>query len=130
MGTPDRWGSPTQVLIVQASVVCLGTALFFALPELIRRAPSTVINLPNKEYWLLPEHRDSAAAKFAQWASSFGTAQNALMLALQQLLAPHRDGTVAVASYLPVLAILGFLLFTLASCVWLLWAYRLPTHAE
>jgi hypothetical protein len=125
-GLPDRWGSPLQVLLVHLGIVGLGTAVMLALPELVRRAPASLLNLPNAEYWLAPEHRAAATAKLATWADLLGAAVNLLMLTLQLVLAPGGDGA-SSPSWAPALVTLAFLVFTLGSCVWLARAYRLPT---
>lgn len=124
-GVPDRWGSPLEVLVVQGCVIGLTTLLFGALPQVIRHGPSTLINLPNKEYWLAPERREVAAVTFARWANVLGTAVNVLMIALQVLLAPDAEGAVTPA-YSPSILLGAFLAFTALSCVWLARSYRLP----
>ncbi|RYZ07394.1 MAG: DUF1648 domain-containing protein [Myxococcales bacterium] len=127
-GLPDRWGSPAELLAVHAGVIGVSSVLFAALPWLVRRAPS-LVNLPNKEYWLAPERRDEAAAKLEGWCGVFGTALNVLVITLQALLAGGTaQGARGVAFLLSVT--LGFALFTIASCVWLYRSYRLPAGAE
>lgn len=125
-GIPDRWGSPLEVLIVYVGVIGLGTALFLATPEIIRRAPASMVNLPHKEYWLAPENRDAAAAKLASWANVLGTAINLLMISLQALLSHHPTAPSRVPDFLTV----GFVVFALGSCIWLARSYQLPTRHE
>jgi len=129
-GLPDRWGSRLEVLLVYLGIVGVGTVIWLALPELLRRAPPSMINLPHKEYWLAPERRDTATAKLATWADTVGTAVNLLLLALQRVLAPGQAGSPAAPSLAPTLLVLAFLVFTLGSCLWLARSYRLPAaHA-
>lgn len=125
-GLPDRWGSPLEVLLVYLGLVGVGTVIWLMLPHLFQRAPASMINLPHKEYWLAPERRDAATAKLSTWADLVGTALNLLMLTLQQVLSPGRDGA-SSPSVVPAFATLAFLVFTLGSCVWLARSYRLPT---
>lgn len=127
-GVPDRWGSPLELLALHACVIGISSALFLALPELLRRAPPRSISLPNKHYWLSPEHRDQATAKLATWCSAQGTAVNLLLITLQLLLAPNVDTSAAPTPF-PALVLVGFGVFTLASMVWLSLAYRLPSRA-
>ena len=124
-GMPDRWGAPLELLLVHGGIVVATTALFFALPELVRRGPRSIINLPNKDYWLTPEHRPVAATKLASWSAVLGTAVNLLLLSLQQLLPPRFDGS-PLPTHLPLLATGAFALFVLGWCVVLLRSYRLP----
>lgn len=124
-GVPDRWGSPLDVLLIHGCVIGFGTALFLALPKLIRHAPKSLINLPHKDYWLAPEHRDAATAKFAPWSYVVGTAVNVLMITLQAVLSPTTDAALP-SSAAPALVTLGFVFFTLGSCVWLARSFKRP----
>lgn len=129
-GLPDRWGSPAELLIVHGAVIGIGTAVFFALPALVRRGPRSWVNLPNKEYWLAPERREEAAAKLASWSSVFGTALNLLVITLQSVLAPSGTAARSTPGALPLLVTLTFVLFTAGSCVWLARSYRLPASID
>jgi uncharacterized membrane protein len=125
-GIPDRWGPRAELLAVFACVIGVSTALFRALPHFIWRAPRSMLNLPNKEYWLAPEQRASAAAKFAIWAHLVGTSVNVLMAVLQLGLASVPRGLFDTPTPLPSCVVLAFVTFVLGSCVWLTWSYRLP----
>lgn len=125
-GLPDRWGPPSELLLLNLCLLSVGTALFLALPQLVRRLPSAVVNLPNKGYWLGPERREQATVKLAGWCNVFGAALNAFVIGLQALLAP-RAGAPVGGSQLPLLLTIAFVAFTLGSCVWLARSFRLPT---
>lgn len=126
-GAPDRWGTPNLLLRVHATIVGLATVLFLLLPEFIRRAPAWAINLPRKDYWLRPEHRDVAADKFAVWGHAFGTALNVLILTLQLVLSD--DGDASEPSTLPMLVVCAFLAFVLLWSVGVFLAYRVPPES-
>jgi hypothetical protein len=128
-GAPDRWGTPLELLSVHACVISFATALFSSLPQLIRWAPAALINLPNKQYWLTPENREIAAAKFAGWSNIMGTAINGLMIALQLLLWPSRVSNDSAPSLGFWFVLVTFVAFTVCWCAWLIAAYRLPTRA-
>jgi hypothetical protein len=128
-GTPDRWGSPVAPLIAYLCLIGLGSAFFLALPAIIRRAPKGMINLPNREYWLSPEHRDAAAVKAARWAYTLGTAANLLMILAQLLLSPRENGF-AIRPQALSLVLVGFVLFTLGSCIWFLFSFELPARRK
>lgn len=119
-----------SLLVVHGCVIGFGTLLFWALPELLRRAPSSMVNLPNKEYWLSPQRRGAAITKFAIWADTFGTAVNVLMITLQLVLASNADEARATPTFVPGIVLGGFLLFTLCSLIWLVASYRIPTRTE
>ena len=117
-GIPDQWAASTQLLVAYGCAVGIGTALFLALPELVRIAPVRTIQIPNRDYWLTPEHRPLATAKFARWADIQGAANNLLAITLQlPLPLPWVIG--------------GFGLFSFALSIWLSYvAYRLPVPID
>ena len=130
-GIPDAWGNRSVLLEVYIGLIA-GTFLLFGLmPRIIRHGPTWCINLPNKEYWLAPEHRAEAAARFAAWSHVYGfgfylfliVVQGAVLNSLlseQQRLPPQLLG----------LATFGFVVFTLGSCLWLVSSFRLPRTSE
>lgn len=107
---------PTLALLI-ACAVGFSTALFLAIPLLFRHAPPQSIKIPHRDYWLAPEHRAAATAKFARWSDIQGTAVNLLMIALQFVSSRAIPGVV-----------FGFGAFSIGSWVWLALAYRLPAH--
>src|ERR1700690_124816 len=56
-GTPNGRMSKAMFFIFYASLFLLMTVFAIGLPRYIERLPSSLMNLPNKEYWLLPERR-------------------------------------------------------------------------
>jgi uncharacterized membrane protein len=129
-GIPDRWGSSTSLLVIHLCLIGFSTLTFWALPELVRRAPSWMINLPNKDYWLVPERRAIAADKMAIWAHLLGIGVNVLVITLQLVLSRNAGAATATGTSTPGLVLAGFLLFALCSMVWLIASYRLPTSRE
>jgi uncharacterized membrane protein len=133
LGLPDRWGHPGEVLAVQLGIMGLSTALFLAVP-LALRLPSSWINLPNEAHWLSPEHRADASAKLTLWANATGMSVNLLMIALELLSAPHRVAPPglpgAAPSSVSSLLVMGFVVFTLFTSIWLALALSAPQRAE
>lgn len=123
-GQADGWGSPVLLLLVHVGLLFGGTVAFLALPEFIRRGPTWLINLPNREYWLADEHRNEAALRLSNWSCVFGTCLNVFVILLQLATWSAKDGVIAPGTI--TLLVPAFLLFTLASLVWLLRALRLP----
>lgn len=120
-GLPDRWGHRSELLKVHVGLIGIGSAIFLALPALLTRMPPSLVNLPHKDYWLAPERRRETTAKFAVWSSTFGTALNLLVVAMQAVLGPNGS-----SSPLPLVVVLSFVLFSIGSCVWLVRSFRLP----
>ena len=126
-GVPDRWGSRLELLLVYAGAVALMSALFWGVPALLRYAPARTISIPNKHYWLLPEHREEAAQKLALWSDVQGTGVNLLMIALQLVLSPSASEP---SSTVLAVVLVSFGVFTLGTMLWLSLAYRLPVDRE
>jgi uncharacterized membrane protein len=117
-GTPNGF-QPKQAFFVLMSVI-LGTSAFIAffVPRILASQPPERLNLPNKSYWLSPEHRDETIRFFRTQMGWFGCGILFVLLygtslAINaNLSAPHRFDSTAM---LRVMA--GFLLFCAAWCV-------------
>lgn len=58
---PNNWTSRTNLLLSYA-VVNVGIAALFVVPGwCLERIPTSLINLPHKEYWLAPEQKAETA---------------------------------------------------------------------
>lgn len=71
-GVPDRWMPKEGFLIFEAVILILVIGHFSLLPILMEKMPDSLINLPNKQYWLAPERRAETFAKmrvYFQWFS-------------------------------------------------------------
>ena len=73
-GQPDGWMSRSEYLWTIA-VLVVGISLLFIVPLLfIRRIPHSLVNIPNKEYWLSPEHKEeyiSYISSYLLWMQCF-----------------------------------------------------------
>ena len=79
-GLPNHWGSNQTNTLAVLGIQILLFCVFYLAPLLVRHGPTQWINLPHKEYWLLPANRDLAARKLAAHFASFGTAVFLLLL--------------------------------------------------
>jgi uncharacterized membrane protein len=76
-GQPNAFMPKAAFAQVHLVVVGLLVVVFLFVPMLITRLPPSMINLPNKDYWLAPERRDSTARTIQGYLVGFG---NAMML--------------------------------------------------
>jgi uncharacterized membrane protein len=73
-GTPNGW-QPKLLFFLMASIVIAITAIpTFAVARKIRKRDPDKINLPNKNYWLAPEHREDTWRYISTFMAWFGCA--------------------------------------------------------
>jgi uncharacterized membrane protein len=84
-GYPNGWSSKSAYFALQAFILLVATVCFAALPAWLQRAPTRLINLPNKDYWLAPERRAATLARLASTLTWFGCAALALTLTVTSL---------------------------------------------
>ncbi len=61
-GQPDVWGSKRQFLIMHLVTISFEAAIILVCGLAMAKIPSSLISLPNKEYWLAPERRKQTLA--------------------------------------------------------------------
>jgi len=54
-GRPNGWQSKQGFVAVYLGTTALMAAIFLSLPYIIWKVPKSMINLPNRDYWLAPE---------------------------------------------------------------------------
>jgi uncharacterized membrane protein len=116
-GTPNGWQTKQAFFTVLVGVTVLCVLLGFGLASLIGIMPVRLINLPNKQYWLAPEHRVETLDWLKAYFGWFACALYVLMIvvydyAAQSNLHPdHRPGVARL-----VYTLVGFLAFLV---IWL-----------
>lgn len=62
-GHPDAWGSKSLLAVLNIGIVVLLGGVFWGIDALLPRLPDSMVNIPNREYWLAPERRTEAQQK-------------------------------------------------------------------
>jgi hypothetical protein len=101
--------------------------LLLALPWLVRALPPSLINIPNREYWLVPDRRADVHAKMAVFGAWSAAATAALLVVVLELVLRANLAHARLASGPMWLVIVLFMLGTLGSLVWLARAFRIPS---
>jgi uncharacterized membrane protein len=112
-GVANGWQSKSAFFGVFVGVSVLAVVMGFAVPRIIAVVPAQLINLPNKRYWLSPEHLAETTEFFTGYFAWFACGLYLVMIltfdyAVQQNLHPESPPDPARMWY----ALAGFLLFT------------------
>jgi hypothetical protein len=84
-GAVNGWQSKAAFFAMQLAMVIFAAIVGFGIPRLIGAMPVSLINLPNKEFWLSPERRDDTLSYIGVWTAWFGCALLAFLLFVMEL---------------------------------------------
>jgi uncharacterized membrane protein len=59
-GRPNGWASRDGFFVFSWMILLGISAIFMLTPRMLRRVPASLINLPNKDYWLAPERKEES----------------------------------------------------------------------
>jgi uncharacterized membrane protein len=80
-GTPNNWSSKIEFIVIIGGLMVLLLGVFFGLSLILKKLPDSLINLPNKEYWLAGERRETTIATIGQFLNDIGS-RTLLLLAV------------------------------------------------
>jgi uncharacterized membrane protein len=117
-GVPNGWQTKPAFFGLFAGMSALAAVLGFGIPRIIASVPPQLINLPNKQYWLAPEHLAETMMFLNAYFAWFGCAVFLIMIltfdyAIQSNLHPDNRPDVSRMWYILV----GFLMFVV---VWII----------
>ena len=78
-GNITRWASRTEHVLLAAGVGVLMVAVFLLPTMLTKRMPTSMVNLPHKEYWTRPENWPAAQRRLRDDLGWMGAATLAFM---------------------------------------------------
>ena len=73
-GVPNGWQSKFAFFGLFVAISVLAAVIGFGIPRIIAAVPPQLINLPNKRYWLAPEHQAETMAFMNVHFAWFGCA--------------------------------------------------------
>ncbi len=126
-GAANGWQTKQAFFRVFVGVSMLAVIIGFAIPKIIFAVPSQLINLPNKGYWLAPEHRAETTEFFNTYFGWFGCAMYLIMIltfdyAIQSNLHPENPPDPARMWFI----LAGFLIFMVVSTIRMLTKFLRP----
>jgi len=129
-GVPNGWQTKSAFFGVFIGVTVLAAVVGFGIPRIVATLPPQLINLPNRRYWLAPEHLAETLKFLNTYFAWFGCAALLIMIltfdyAIQSNLHPDNRPDVSRMWY----TLAGFLAFVV---VWIERMFtrfnRLPQH--
>lgn len=126
-GSVNAWQTKAAFFTTEILMVALAAALGFGVPRIIAAMPASLINLPNKNFWLAPERREETIGYLQMHMAWFGCALLAFLLFVMQLVfranlqqPPQLDNASFIA------ALVAFLAFAAISTIRLLNHFARP----
>ena len=122
-GVANAWQSKAVFFGIEIMVVVLAAVIGFGVPRMISAMPVSLINLPNKGFWLAPERREQTFTYLQTNMAWLGCALLAFLLFVMELVfranlrQPPQLNSAAF-----ITGLVAFLLFTFISTI------RLITH--
>ena len=84
-GNANGWMSNTAHLLLNCGMFIFLSALFLAVPVILRKSPMSLVNLPKKSYWLAPERKEAFIPIIANWILFIGVMANIFLLFVNYL---------------------------------------------
>ena len=84
-GMPNGWQPKIIFLFIELIMIVLATVISFGPPRIISAMPISLINLPNKAYWLSAERREDTLSYFRRWSAWLGCGLLAFLLFVMEL---------------------------------------------
>lgn len=115
-GAADGWSSRVSFAARYGLTEALFLVLAFGIPALIERLPSRWVNIPHREIWLEPPHRERTISELRIWMRWFGALTLGFLVATAQFIYMANltgEAPQLAASYTAVL--IGFV----AALLWL-----------
>ncbi len=128
-GEANGWMGRSVYLVFMAFFGMIFPMIAPLVGLLVGRLPMSVINLPNKEYWLAPERREGTTAFLVSQLLRLAVLELGLVIVLHQLVVDaNRQQPPRMSSM--VWAVLAVFLVFLAGWIWsLVRHFRLPEGA-
>ena len=124
-GQPDNWSSRNSFVIFTAIFGLFATCFSTLIMLLIENAPVSLLNLPNKEYWLTGERRESSLRLIRQRFEWLSVGMLALINAVIYMTMQANIHKEPLSSNIWFL-IIGFFVFVVVWIISFVMRFRIP----
>lgn len=125
-GQPDAWSSRGELLLVMGAVGVVMPVVLIAIFYGVRHFPPSLINLPQREYWLAAPRRKETWTTLLELGLWFGLLQTLFFLAIHWLVV-SANRHVPVRLTMAVWVVMGGYLALVAAWLWMMWRrFRVP----
>jgi uncharacterized membrane protein len=126
-GTPNGWMTKSQFFITYAVVLLPALIVEFWAHRRVAKTPDAKLRLPNKEYWLAPEHRAETFAYFESFFAWFGCAFLLVEVSAMGLAMRANFATPPLLPTGPIVSVIaGFVLYNVAAVMAMLRRFSTP----
>lgn len=129
-GNPDGFMSKRGFGLFQ---LALGIGLpltMIGTAKLCYVLPNSMINMPNKEYWLHPDRRDATLESTESWLGWFCIGTQVFLISLQQLIFESNVRGEPLPMVLFAVLMGLYLLFVTGASIYLIRKFRLPSRED
>ena len=130
-GNPDRFVSKAEFFWfeIKTMLIVLGVSV---LPQLLFLVlPASLINLPNREYWLTEERREETLNRLSAFgASLFGIIILTVQAAFELATYANLRTPIRFDSQQMLIMMIGSLVGIVGLLAWMLFSFRLPDQME
>ncbi|HMD13194.1 MAG TPA: DUF1648 domain-containing protein, partial [Bacteroidota bacterium] len=126
-GNPDSFTTKAQFFgfELQTMLVVVGLGVLTQVFVLI--APVEWVNMPHREYWLAPEHREQTVDRLSSFAAIlFGIVLLGVQAGFELAVSANLNQPIVFNGQLMFMVIAGFFVITLLTLLWLMISFRVP----
>jgi uncharacterized membrane protein len=129
-GDPDRFSTKEEFFgfEFQTMLVVVGLGVLSQVLILITPVERINIKMPNREYWLAPEHRDEILDRMSSFAAMlFGIVLLAVQAGFELAVSANLHQPIVFDAQMMLMFIAGFFVVTILMLVWLTISFRVPS---
>jgi serine/threonine-protein kinase len=129
-GQPNGWMSRSVATLFQCVLQAVMPFVFIGIAWTLPRFPNSMINLPNKEYWLAPERRAATLGHMTNMLMGISLAVSIFIAVIAHLVfdANRRNEPLPTTPFVVLLILFLATVFSITG--YSIWTLRLPRRAS